>query len=590
MNDDDDENVSEFNPYGDFLNDDDGNASLETGSESLPFSENGNGEPAETASENEASSGGDIELPDFMQESVDISDFKNEIKGNPAEAPMPESGNRQDDDFSQKPEESSFHNAGEENLASDDREGDKSHSEGESEQQAGGGTFDEEEEVKFNSKISPEDAEGGKPHGSKPRVLNKKFLLSAIVIVLGSVFLFTFLFPGGSKKKDKKEKPVANTYGTTDYSSLARRQPEATYEDINVKREEPQKNDEEIPPLPQVVVKNEKQPYTQQNINYNTGKGGGGASTSGIPDTRNDSLQGKHISGIKGLTSTQQSYSTDYQQTIAKNTAVGAGTGSSSYTLPSKDEYMNNVLSAYSAAYGNATSQNNSYAVQNDQDGKNKFFNNGRNADDVGTGLWLGLNTIWQGTIFEAVLTSELNTDLPGEITARIAKNIYSSQDGRFLLIPQNSVLYGTYNSSISYSQSRVQVGWHTLIRPDGYQIQLGNMNGTDAKGASGIKGHINDHLLGYLKAIGLMSVFSIINSEFSDAIGDTDNSYVQDVMANSQSVTMELGEKLIDRAMNVQPTITVKAGTKINVVANHNLTLPPCENIPVTQQYHRMR
>ena len=251
---------------------------------------------------------------------------------------------------------------------------------------------------------------------------------------------------------------------------------------------------------------------------------------------------------------------------------------------------MKNVLSSYTQAYGNANAGNNAYAVQNDQSGKKSFYNEGRNSNAVGTGEWLNLNTLWQGTIFEAVLTSELNTDLPGEITARIAKNVYSSQDGRYLLIPQNSVVYGTYNSSISYSQNRVQVAWHTIIRPDGYKISLGNMNATDAKGASGLKGFVNDHPLAYLKAIALMSVVSIANAEFQNAMGSTQNEYVQNIVANTQEVTMELGQKLIDRAMNVQPTIKIKAGTKINIVVNQNMSLPPCDDIPVTQAYKRKK
>ena len=48
--------------------------------------------------------------------------------------------------------------------------------------------------------------------------------------------------------------------------------------------------------------------------------------------------------------------------------------------------------------------------------------------------------------------------------------------------------------------------------------------------------------------------------------------------------------DKLIDRAMNVQPTIKIKAGTKINIVVNQNLSLPPVENIEVTQPYHRTK
>ena len=93
-----------------------------------------------------------------------------------------------------------------------------------------------------------------------------------------------------------------------------------------------------------------------------------------------------------------------------------------------------------------------------------------------------------------------------------------------------------------------------------------------------------------YIKAIALMSTVSIINSEFTSALSATDNEYAQNVLANSQQVANELGDKLIDRAMNVQPTITIKAGTKINIVVNNTLSLPPCEAIPVTQPYHRIK
>jgi type IV secretion system protein VirB10 len=155
-------------------------------------------------------------------------------------------------------------------------------------------------------------------------------------------------------------------------------------------------------------------------------------------------------------------------------------------------------------------------------------------------------------------------------------------------MIPQNSKLFGTYNSSISYSQSRVQIGWHTLIRPDGYQINLGNMTATDPQGAAGIKGVINDHPLAYIKAIGLMSVFNIVGREYSSQLQNTSNPYVQDLIANSTEVTTKMGEKLIDRALNVQPTIRIKEGTRINIVVNQTVYLPPLDPYKVSMRYNR--
>jgi type IV secretion system protein VirB10 len=113
-------------------------------------------------------------------------------------------------------------------------------------------------------------------------------------------------------------------------------------------------------------------------------------------------------------------------------------------------------------------------------------------------------------------------------------------------------------------------------------------MAATDAQGAAGLKGFVNDHPFQYLKAIALMSVFNIISSEFENTAAGTDNQYVQNVLANSQSVATTLGSKLIDRALDVQPTITIKAGLAINIVANTTLTLPPLEPYGVTQLYHR--
>lgn len=593
----DGENIApeEYNPYDSFLEDNDDKDIVKKSDDVA----NKNIQDEVSQESENITTENDIEIPSFLQSSADSSfiqknptqedEFTTFQTKSQKEPIKNNDKNEESENYSsnQNVEKTTFSTS--EQAETGSSFDNKKNTTGNNEEQTGGDTNDEdkEESLEFAKKISPNDAE--KHVSSKPKVLNKKFILTIIVVVVGLVFLVTFLMPGKGEKKSKKDKPEATQYSGVDYSAFAKKRPseeqtaENHYEEKTPAPESGKSNNDsnksdDIPPLP-LPQDNSKKTYTSQNISTTTGTGTG--SKIEIPDTRNDRLQSKAISGIKGLSSTQASYSTDYQQTISQNTKGGS---SSNNTLPTMDEYMKSTLSAYGV--GQSTSE---YNQQNDQSGKQSFYNNGRNSDSTGQGQYLNLNSLWQGTIFEAVLTSELNTDLPGEITARVAKNIYSSQDGRYLLIPQNSILYGTYNSSISYSQKRVQVAWHTLVRPDGYQIQLGNMNATDAKGASGLTGFVNDHPLEYIKAIGLMSVFTIANTEFEDALGDyADNEYVQGVIANAQQVTNELGDKLIDRAMNVQPTIKIKSGTKINIVVNQNLIVPPCEDIPVTQIYKR--
>lgn len=443
-------------------------------------------------------------------------------------------------------------------------------------------TKDKDGEETFMSFNDAQNMKGGKK-GKEPDQLNKKKIVYITFGIIAFLGLFMILKPESwtlAKKEDKK-KPEASKTEYRDYEKNAKNTintdpydvPRPSFDETGVNSKYTENSSTVTPRDDAYQVA-----YSQQSGGNVGGQAGG--YTVEVPDTRNDRLQGKTISGIKGLTSTQESYATNYEIQKEKNAMEAASntrvTGSSSMRNSlDPDKYSSQLLSSLNT---------NSYESQNDQKGKSSFYNQNRGTG--GTGLWLGLNTIWQGTIFNVVLTSEINTDLPGEVTGRVSKNVYSSQDGRFLLIPQNSVLIGNYNSSISYSQSRAQVIWHTLIRPDGYQINLGAMNGTDTKGAAGLKGFVNDHPMAYVKAILLMSTFSIINGEFQATQKETNNQYVQNIAANSQEMVNKLGEKLIDRAMDVQPTIVIKAGTEVNVVVNQNLTLPEYKKPEVTQKY----
>ena len=218
--------------------------------------------------------------------------------------------------------------------------------------------------------------------------------------------------------------------------------------------------------------------------------------------------------------------------------------------------------------------QKSSYESQNMQDNKLRFYEKDRSG--FATGYYLPDDSIWIDTVIPAVLLSGINTDLPGQIKAQVTENVYDSKTGTVLLIPQGSILNAEYNSSVSYSQKRVQIAWNTLVRPDGYQVNLGNMNGVDNAGFSGVRGWVDDHLFEYLKAIGVITAFTAINGEFDNQMKALSNQYAANLLQQNQTVINQLGSKLIDRALDVQPTIFVYSGQKVNVLVNKTITLPP--------------
>jgi type IV secretion system protein VirB10 len=229
--------------------------------------------------------------------------------------------------------------------------------------------------------------------------------------------------------------------------------------------------------------------------------------------------------------------------------------------------------------------QQDSYTAQNNQANKNTFY--GGASGGMLSGNFLQRDILWIGTMVPAVLETAINTDLPGHVIARVTQNIYDSHTGKKLLIPQGTLLVAQYNSSVSYAQKRVQIVWDTLIRPDGYQLELGGMNGVDEKGMAGLKAKYRENWFEYVKAAGLITMFSTANGRMAEEAakyGGTDTASAV-IQSNNQFMNQMSGT-IVGRAMDIQPTLTLESGAVINIMLNKNVYLPPMAPIPVTQKY----
>ena len=181
------------------------------------------------------------------------------------------------------------------------------------------------------------------------------------------------------------------------------------------------------------------------------------------------------------------------------------------------------------------------------------------------------------------------NSKSPRKIEGLAALD-YSSQDHSFLLIPEGSLLMATYNSSVSYGQKDVQVAWNLLIRPDNYRVQFGNMNGVNAQGASGYRGSVSNHPFETLKALGMIAMFSIIQTEISNDINSQNNEYLKNSMTDVYAEASKMGNKILNKALDIKPTIKIKEGTEIKLITNTPLELPPVEIPAAQERYVRTR
>jgi type IV secretion system protein VirB10 len=194
--------------------------------------------------------------------------------------------------------------------------------------------------------------------------------------------------------------------------------------------------------------------------------------------------------------------------------------------------------------------------------------------------------TIFAGTIIPAALQTGINTDLPGDVLATVTENVYDSVSGKNLLIPQGSKLLAKYSSAISFGQNRVQVAWQRLIRPDGVSLQMGNMNGVDPQGASGYAGSVDEHWWDYAKGIGLMLLFSVIDGQIQYSMKEANTQGATDVANSLTAALDQVGSQYTSNVMNIQPTITVKQGSKVQVFVNADLIMPPANQKAVSKKY----
>jgi type IV secretion system protein VirB10 len=173
------------------------------------------------------------------------------------------------------------------------------------------------------------------------------------------------------------------------------------------------------------------------------------------------------------------------------------------------------------------------------------------------------------GTVISASLITGLNSDLPGFVIAQVTEHVYDTVSGRFLLIPQGSRLIGKYDNIVAFGQERALVVWQRIILPDGSSIVIDNLPATDTGGYAGLADEVDLHTWKLLKGVALATVLGV-GSEL--VFGSSDSDLVKALQQATQGTTNRAGQRLIERNLNVQPTIKVRPGWPLRVIVHKDL------------------
>lgn len=190
-----------------------------------------------------------------------------------------------------------------------------------------------------------------------------------------------------------------------------------------------------------------------------------------------------------------------------------------------------------------------------------------------------------------AVLENTINSELPGRAIAVVERPVFG-EDQRWVLIPAGSRVIGQYKSMGKYGQSRLDIAWTRIIRPDGVNINI-EASGSDVMGRAGIPGDLDSRFAekygGSLltSIIGAAGTWALANSSTvsTSALGTTQTVSGRTQAANRLGNDVDnLAQRMVQDNIDIRPVLTVPAGTRLAIVPTEDIWLRDPNHLrPVT-------
>ncbi len=179
---------------------------------------------------------------------------------------------------------------------------------------------------------------------------------------------------------------------------------------------------------------------------------------------------------------------------------------------------------------------------------------------------------LFEGTILETVLINRLDGQFSGPVECLLANDVYS-HDRQHLLIPGGSKLLGETRRVQSLGQTRLAVSFHRLVMPDGYSASLDHFQGLNQVGDAGLRDQVNNHYLrifGGSLAVG--AIGAVAEAGTAGALTASSGDLVRQGFAQSMG---QSSAQILEKFLNVLPTVTIREGHRVKVYLSGDLALP---------------
>ena len=177
-----------------------------------------------------------------------------------------------------------------------------------------------------------------------------------------------------------------------------------------------------------------------------------------------------------------------------------------------------------------------------------------------------------EGTVLETALINRLDGQFAGPVECLLSTDVYSN-DRQHLLIPAGSKLLGETKKVDTFGQNRLAVIFHRVLMPDGYSISLDQFKGLNQIGDAGLRDQVNNHyfrIFGVSLAVGALGAISEAGTAGALTASGTD--LMRQGLGQS---TAQSSAQILEKFLNVMPTVTIREGHRVKVYLSGDLALP---------------
>jgi type IV secretory pathway VirB10-like protein len=181
------------------------------------------------------------------------------------------------------------------------------------------------------------------------------------------------------------------------------------------------------------------------------------------------------------------------------------------------------------------------------------------------------LYRIFEGTVFEGVVTNHIDGGFSGPILVMLTTDYYS-HDHQQLLMPQGTRMIGTVRSAGNAEQRKMFVTFHRAVCPDGFSLDFDKYIGLDPLGTTGVATKV-DH--GYLLAFGAAAAIGGLGGLAQ--IGNNGNVLTPstEIRNGISGQSAAEGEQVLNHFLNRLPVITLKEGSRARVYVGRDILIP---------------